>query len=547
MNKATLHILGWNEWCLEFLRIAQPSFAKVMVPQAHNDMMLKRARELSPNTQWICRLYRDKQILDRPAYDAGVHAGLMLPYWEYYDLFEGYNEPEAYNAEACKRLNEFEVAFARFVHERGKKNIAFNWGNGWPRFEDWPYLAQALLETDYVGIHSYGWPFLSEPGQNGQGLSLRHRLIWDRIWHFGKPIILTEFGFTNAVIGGPDIGWWTWDIHPQGAREYKCIEELAWFADRLQEDPYLLAACYFTTGRTLGDQWETHDWTPKIYKTIAGYNPQAQPREEAKMDKLPPLKEGLIHALDVSAWGGEIKESQWKAAHDIGFRLAIAQAWGGIPGGRGKNKHCQQQLAAAREAGMMTAIYFYLPADTTTQTHLLIPVVKEAAGTEYEYVKFVAVDIEGDQPLHPIDPAARLKDAISHIKDKPVAIYTSRHKWNGIVMGGVSGFEQYPLWDARYDRLAELDTNWVPYGGWKQRAIKQYQGTTMIPGNISVDLNVVSLERLFPPTEPDTNQAILNDLGVTRATLKAGETALHTAIDIAIKRIEAAEEKLLHK
>jgi len=217
------------------------------------------------------------------------------------------------------------------------------------------------------------------------------------------------------------------------------------------------------------------------------------------------VSDDLIQAIDVSAWGGQIKDEQWKAAYDAGFRLVTVQAWGSIPGGRGKNKHCQQQLAGARKAGMMTAVYFHLPSDMTTQTHLFIPVVKQAAGTEYEHIRFVVVDIEGSAPLHPTDPVARLKDAISNIQDKSVVIYTSRHMWNDVVMGGAYnvGFEKYPLWDALYDKKAELDTGWVPYGGWKQRAIKQYTGTTTIAGNISADLNIASMKRLLGNTIPD--------------------------------------------
>ena len=203
------------------------------------------------------------------------------------------------------------------------------------------------------------------------------------------------------------------------------------------------------------------------------------------MDKLPELKEGLVYALDASEYGGPIEDYKWRQAYVMGFRLAVIQAWGGGPIPGGKNTYCLDQLSGARKAGLMTAIYFVLPANTTIQTHLFIPVLKQAAGPEYEYIKFVAVDIEGDKPLHPLDPKARLHDAISHIEDKPVVIYTSRNMWSKVI-GDVTGFEQYALWDACYDKTPELDTNWVPYGGWKQRAMKQYKGTTDV-GGISAD------------------------------------------------------------
>jgi len=293
-NKITLHVIRFNEHCLEFLRIAQPAFAKIVAPWGHDTMKLAEARRLSPHTQWICRLYRDEQPLDRPAYNAGYHAGLLGPYWDFYDVFESYNEPPPFGIEDWKRINEFEYHFAQFAHKKGKKNVTLNWSNGQPPYEAWWHCQDAIREADYIGVHSYGWPFLTT-----SEFALRHRAVP----RMNRPILLTEFGFTNAVIGGPDVGYYTWDIHPWAAREYKCIQELAWFADRLQEDPYILAACYFTTGRLPGDPWGTHDWTPKIYKAMAGYNPQTKPKEEEPKMKNP-IKVGIRQ--DYRIWNSPI-------------------------------------------------------------------------------------------------------------------------------------------------------------------------------------------------------------------------------------------------
>lgn len=216
---------------------------------------------------------------------------------------------------------------------------------------------------------------------------------------------------------------------------------------------------------------------------------------------MPELPEGLIHALDVSAYGGPIKVAQWAQALLAGFDLAIVQAWGGGPKGLGKNPYCAQQLAGAREAGMMTAIYLVVPSDTTTLTHSLIQAGKDAAGDEYQYVKFYALDIESETLLHPTAPLTRLADAISNIKDKPVVIYSSKYKWEKST-GNTIGAWALPLWDARYDELPEIDKNWVPYGGWTQRAIKQYKQNCIVAGGISADLNVVHMGRLFGETPP---------------------------------------------
>lgn len=277
-NKITAHVIDWNNDVLEFIRLAQPDYAKVMVPQGHNTMKLARAKEFSPHTKWICRLYRDKQHLKdahhSPSDYARDHAIRMEPFAEHYDIFEGYNEPPPHGPDDWKRVNEFDLGVAKIVHGWGKKYCAFNWSNGQPPKGAWQHCRDALMEADYIGLHSYAWPDLSQQ----PGLALRHRKIFKEEIPplYRKPILLTEFGFTYLVANasGDDVGWRTWDIHPWAAKQYHCVEELAWMADRLAEDPYVLAACYFVTGRLLGDQWLSHDLTPSIYKKIAGYTPQ---------------------------------------------------------------------------------------------------------------------------------------------------------------------------------------------------------------------------------------------------------------------------------
>ena len=165
---------------------------------------------------------------------------------------------------------------------------------------------------------------------------------------------------------------------------------------------------------------------------------------------------------------------------------------------------------------MDVAIYLIVPSDTTTQTHSLIQAGRDAAGEEYQHIKFFALDIEGDKLLHPTDPKARLSDAIHNagvvdrLEDRPVVIYTSVSKWK-TVMDNAPGFNYYPLWDARYDELPDLDANWVPYGGWEGRAIKQYSQNRIVAGGISADLNVVHLGRLFGTSEPPSGYVDAED------------------------------------
>jgi hypothetical protein len=204
-----------------------------------------------------------------------------------------------------------------------------------------------------------------------------------------------------------------------------------------------------------------------------------------------------VKALDVSSHSGPVPVEKWRAAYDDGVRLAIVQAWGGLPDGTsGPNPHCGQQLEAAREAGLLTAIYVWIPPDDTTDTSILMEVAKKAAGDEYLEVVFVALDVEDPQhrPLHPSHPEQRLEGAVAQVSEKMVIIYTSRSMWP-VLMQRWTAFAWLPLWDASYDLGDDLDVNFTPYGGWSQRAALQHEGSGTRYGIWSC-ADVADLERL---------------------------------------------------
>lgn len=485
-TKLSPHILAWNADILDFIERTKPAIIKIVQPFGYNPYYINEAKRLSPNSLWLLRLYVDEQPLDSPKQNARDFANKIWSYIAGMDIFEGYNEPWPFGEDQWKRINGFETELAFIVHSWGKQYICGCWSNGQPPIGAWQYLKDSLEVADYLSLHSYGWPTLSDTS----GLALRHRQIWELL-PVKKPIILSEVGMTGAVFGGADEGWrkWSWPTALK-KQEDRAAEQWAWLLDRLNEDSQVVAANMYTTGRQAGDAWATHDFTKRLYQLVGDYimgHPSPEPIPEPS---------GIIQALDVSEWQGPIEESQWREAYAAGYRMAIVQAWGGGPVKGGRNAYCAQQLAGARKAGLTTAIYIFIPSDTTTLTHFLIQAGKDAAGAEYEYVKFVALDIEGDELLHPTDPCGRLANAVSNVKDKPVVIYSSLNMW-GICMRNDACFQHLPLWDARYDNIPELDTNWVPYGGWEKRAGKQYKGTTTVPGGFSADLNVVDLGRLF--------------------------------------------------
>jgi len=79
-------------------------------------------------------------------------------------------------------------------------------------------------------------------------------------------------GITNAVFGGPDLGWKSWEQPDNfGAKERQAAAEFAWLLDRVNEDAYVFSVHPYTTGRLSGDNWATHDFTPRLYKMLGDY------------------------------------------------------------------------------------------------------------------------------------------------------------------------------------------------------------------------------------------------------------------------------------
>lgn len=534
-SKLGIHLCGWTSKALDFAH-CQPAVLKSI---DHNPDMLKSFRQTSPGTLTIGRVvlpgFDGRAGFANPKLSAQTVAGIILANIKgcRYDVLEGTNEPVINSEDDAKRLCDFNIELAMLLNKHDFDFAAYSFAATRPDIKYAPHLAPALELADYLAMHAYG------PGplfHDSYWYLFAYRLFWNAlnkdVTDFLKGILLTEFGIARGLLWTKkDLGWKAKEGPEVQPRHYgnDLIE-----ADR-QLDAYVKGATIFQTG-DISSKWHTfeiEDLFPGLKQHIKNYRCEA---EEPKMKELP---ENQIHALDVSEYGGLIKDSQWKAAYDAGFRLAIVQAWGGGPVPGGKNAYCAEQLAGARKAGMMTAIYLWLPPDTTAQTHLLIQAAKDAAGDEYQHIKFVAMDIEGDEKLHPEAPAARLHNAISNVKDKPVVIYSSAYMW-GKVMGKSTALSQYPLWDARYDELPELDTNWVPYGGWIQRAMKQYQGTTSVAG-ISADLNVVHLGRLRETSSPDPIQEAINLI----EDVEAKVSGIKQLAESAEENLKDAKEHLL--
>ena len=67
-----------------------------------------------------------------------------------------------------------------------------------------------------------------------------------------------------------------------------------------------------------------------------------------------------------------------------------------------------------------------------------------------------------------------------------LGVYTSRSQWEPI-MGDWNGGSSFPLWYAHYDNNPSF-SDFSPFGGWNQPAIKQYVGDAVVCG-AGVDKN----------------------------------------------------------
>ena len=276
LTKFCPHVIAWNPDVLNFIGRAKPAIIKVVAPWGHDTMKMAEAKKRSPDSLWLLRRYVDNQPLDTPVRNAGQFAAKILSQPamdELYDIYEDYNEVRpvkddgSLDVDIIKRYNTFSAEFSLIVQSWGKKHLTGCWSNGQPPDGAWQYLKESLEVADYLSIHNYGWETLPDCPQ----FALRHRRIFDLL-PVKKLMILSEVGITNAVFGGPDLGWKSWETPPNlFAKERRAAAVWAWFLDRINEDPYVVGANAYTTGRLKGDNWGSHDFTPRSYKLVGDY------------------------------------------------------------------------------------------------------------------------------------------------------------------------------------------------------------------------------------------------------------------------------------
>jgi hypothetical protein len=209
--------------------------------------------------------------------------------------------------------------------------------------------------------------------------------------------------------------------------------------------------------------------------------------------------------VDVSNYTSTLSQgvlAAWKNQHGVG--LVIAQSLNppaGYPPGV-----TRQQINACAQAGMPVDIYLWLwtNSNVTLDIRAKLAVVDGLEGL----IRKVWVDVEDTSQA---SVAARIGAAraafavadewcLMHGKPTP-GLYSARWYWP-TYMGNTQEFGDRALWDAQYDGNPDNEAGWQPYGGWSERRIKQYAGTSTLAGQGGVDLNVLSAAEEAELTEP---------------------------------------------
>ncbi len=223
------------------------------------------------------------------------------------DAWEGPNEPvfgmadDPANGQALAWYAAFEIERLRLLADLGLRGVIGNFATGNPDLPLWPAFLPAVAAAKefrgYLGLHEYSSPWMwwltgnyqtgncdHRPDFAGEGdtgfVTLRYRKVYRTFFEpqgLGDvPLLITECGLDSigAVCPGQTSGPWKnhfdfWNRHdgaadpidywrgPERDPERYYAEQLAWYDQQLQQDPYVVGATIFTVGN-LGS-WDRFD------------------------------------------------------------------------------------------------------------------------------------------------------------------------------------------------------------------------------------------------------------------------------------------------
>lgn len=208
MNKLSVQILTYTPEAFEFVKIAQPSYLKVLDIESKlmdGASYIQALCSLIPDLRVIFRHYRhpEDQKLDLKESDRFADDLLRRldssQVRDYIYAVEGYNETGLWDDGPL--YSEWTKQFAKRMRREGLKSIAYNFSTGNPpEMWLWKDYLEGLAESDFLGLHEYGAPsVLSDKGWQ----SLRYRKVYEEFPRElqNKPLFITECGIDSGNIG----------------------------------------------------------------------------------------------------------------------------------------------------------------------------------------------------------------------------------------------------------------------------------------------------------------------------------------------------------